>query len=365
MKSVVIIMLKWLFVSLCVTGVLWITSQFLGKSIPVYSYDKELELWVLKENSEVVQRLEGFAISCYGRYGLNKALWARKDQFKTNIFLFGDSFIEALNVADENKPDSVLTRHLEKMLGQKKLLVWGVGESGLSVAGQIVKMSKYEKVLGKPLVYVIFTTGVENDFGPEVSDSRAKLVSNPEWQIVKQPDGLFHGGGKTRDLFGRFRVNFVRDIINNLKSLREGRLVFFRIPKKAAFLESTSADNLNWNRRLSQSTEFLLTRLREQTDAPILIVYCPRLPRIQRGVVDCVDHDAADAMMLQSTACRNGIDFLNLSSVLVDAYQKQQVLCMGFQNGQLGYGHLNERGIEIVFLEIAKYLKDKYVVHTN
>ena len=356
---------KGLVVGLCSAGILWMASQFLGKSIPVYDYDAGLDLWVLKENTAIKQCLEGDATSYYGRHGLNKTLWMRAAQYQTNIFLFGDSFIEALNVSDEKKPDAVLTRHLERMMGLTNLVAWGIGEAGLSCAAQIVKLPKYEKVLGKPMVHVIFTTGIENDFGPGVSDTRAKLIDDPECRIVEESDASFRNGGRIRELLGRYRVNFVRDIINNLKSLQESGLIFFRFPTTTTSSDSISADNHAWKVRLQQSTGFLLKRLREQTAAPILIAYCPRLPRIQKGVVDFVDQDASDARMLQSVARRNGIDFLDLSPVLVAAYQKHQILCMGFSNGQLGYGHLNERGIEIVFSEVARYLKANYAVYTN
>jgi hypothetical protein len=365
MRVNLFLVIRLLVIGFFALSALWIVSQFLGKTIPVYAYDSDLGMWVIKQDSAIMHSLEGRATSYYGRHGLNRTLWTRRASFSTNIILWGDSFVEALNVEDMAKPDAVLTRQIQLLLGQTNLVAWGVGESGLSCAGQIVKLKKYEKVLGKPLVHIVLTTSGENDFGPIVSDSRAKLVTDPTFRIVPQPDNSFRAGGRGRELLSRFRFNFVRDIINACKSQHVSGLIFFKWPKPGSQPPVTVLDNVNRSKRLDESANFLLKRLREETDAPILVVYCPRVPQVRKGIVDCTDHGEEDALLLKEAAKRNGIDFLDVTPVLVRAYTQKGVLCMGFQNGQLGYGHLNERGIEIVFSEIAKYLKDKYVVHTN
>ncbi len=87
-----------------------------------------------------------------------------------------------------------------------------------------------------------------------------------------------------------------------------------------------------------------------------MILYAPPAPQIYDGETYFSDGAADRLAIVQRIAMRSGIDVINVHPWLCEAAQAGR-WPHGFQNGQIGRGHLNAHGYAV----IARVLVDSLV----
>lgn len=97
----------------------------------------------------------------------------------------------------------------------------------------------------------------------------------------------------------------------------------------------------------------MLQDLIQQSDAPLLVVYAPRVPSLKNNQV--ITEDSYYELMADfANACRaEGVAFKNLAAEFVALYESEKILVRGFPNSRPGQGHLNQYGHRIAGQAIA------------
>ena len=92
---------------------------------------------------------------------------------------------------------------------------------------------------------------------------------------------------------------------------------------------------------------------------PLLIVYAPTVPRIDKNRLLFSDEETVFAQELENSCLENQIDFLNMESIFCEDFKKNRKFTSGFFNTPPGEGHMNSRGHKLVADTITKYLSGK------
>lgn len=173
--------MKWIVSITCSGIIVWISSILLGSHVQVVGYDKELGMKIPLCGYSCLRMKEGAALSCYGRYGLNASVGV--PDACSFYFLHGDSFIEAFQVSDTQKPDFTLSRYLGDAVS-----VFGIGRSGAGLPSMISRAVRYEACVGVPVAHLFFVaSGIRNDVyedgfvGVKELPERQSAIDNRIW----------------------------------------------------------------------------------------------------------------------------------------------------------------------------------------
>ena len=150
-----------------------------------------------------------------------------------------------------------------------------------------------------------------------------------------------------------FHLNFVTDVVKKLYALngKYGRILQ---PVRPNHRES---------QKLEDELNYILNSMKTQLHSPVIIVYCPDIPRIKKGVVCRDNYESDNVKSLKNGAEARGFGFIDLTDVLLDLFDRKSIVARGFPNlGGPGFGHLNQVGIDTVFNHIANYLKETYAL---
>lgn len=325
--------LPW-FIPLC--GV-FIGAFFLEAPPVARTIDPEIGMSIPLPGSSSWRFTEGGSITRFKEHGLNAAL----PDGIANVYLHGDSYIEALMVPDEKKPDAVLTRELGGIN-----LVWGIGRSGTGIPSFIVHAREYERLFGMPKVHVFFVTSSDDITG----DNGDEYIWN-ESGIHKCPPKTSRMQMSFVRMVNKYHLNFLISCYNNFNRLKHKRWHFY--PSASSIVETNLPSPCL---STSELLDMLCDEIRRTIKAPVLFVYCPDTPVITNG---CIIFQEGEECFLKL----KGMDVLNVAPALNDLYKIKGILPRGYANASgPGIGHLNVYGIEVVFSYVAKYLKDKYAL---
>lgn len=325
--------------------IVWGVSIFLGSHPTFRVNDPQTGLQLPAKGSVVTRFTEGCGVSRYGTLGLNS--YQDKIEYRNKPFflLHGDSFVEALQVSDENKPDAVLTRSLSN-----SAVAYGVGRSGYGFPSMIGRAIEYEKALGYPKAHIFFcASGISNDVFEDGGDE----VEKKDGGFCKRVVPISQRKLLCSRIVNLFHLNFVTDVAKKLYTLngKYGRILQ---PVRPNHRES---------QKLEDELNYILNSMKTQLHSPVIIVYCPNIPRIKKGVVCRDNYESDDAKSLRNGAEARGIGFIDLTDVLLDLFDRKSIVARGFPNlGGPGFGHLNQVGIDTVFNHIANYLKETYAL---
>lgn len=295
--------------------------------------DEDMKLVVPLEGGELFRCTEGVARSRFGIFGFNPVVADKIFGMTPKIFLYGDSFVEALQVQDEFKPDAVMSRHLGGVA-----TTFGIGRSGAGLKSFIMRAQGYERAFGRPVCHVFFIASVRDDLFHDqggVVDGKCQLAFS--------------------NFASRFHLNVLLATYTIGRSLKNRSLHLFHLScSKETPVTIECRDVLT-------TIQFFVGEIKEKISAPVLIVYCPNVPRIHKGEVVFLDDEAQDALVLKGVVENSGIGYLDITPALVNLWENKKVFARGFANaGGPGSGHLNEEGIEAVFGAVADEVRTRY-----
>ena len=333
--------MRYLYSTVLIVFAVYITGIFLEASPVARVVDPVVGMSVPQEGSSVWRFTEGCSITKFKEHGLNAALPAGR----ANVYLHGDSYIEALMVPDEKKPDAVLTH----ALGGTNL-VWGIGRSGTGIPSFIVHAREYERTFGIPRLHIFFVTSTDDIIG-DIGD---EFVWDEEG-VRKCPPRTSPAQMRLARIVNRYHINFILSAYNKIKMLKSKRwrlLPGFGAGKSVVPMKRHQGEGQGCKEKFG----FLCAEIKRTIRAPVLFVYCPNAPVLENGAVSFPVGDEIFCGM-------ESVDILDVSPALNKLYETKGVLPHGYDNaGGPGRGHLNADGIEAVFSYVSEYLKREYAL---
>lgn len=329
---------------------IWLTGFFLKDSLSAFTYSTVLEKYINQPSSYSFHRSEGRGKSFFGKYGINGYPDITLN-VQNKIVIWGDSFVEALQVDDNDKIWSQLNSFL-LAAGYSNLISVAIGQSGDSVCDYAVNIPKYERILSGVSTHFIVLNNLSDILPDQPTDTdRAFFKSCPLRIEYSEKKPKYQN---LKRILNNIGLYFMWEPV---KKLSELKLNFF-----PSFGKKT-ASKVKQDKTISEKIEawgFIFNYLKKQSkDIPIVFVYCPSIPYINNGKIITVDNNAYEKDIFIKTANENSIEVIDLKDKFISNYYNTGKLPCGFQNSRPGFGHFNEMGNNLVAQAIYEFINNK------
>ena len=323
---------------------IWVVGFFFCNSLFYYQYDDRLMKMIHSPNIVYKHRSEGIAKTYKGLFGINAIKDITKDSRK-KIVIWGDSYVEALQVNDNYKMPQVITAKLSnKGLGEN-LMCFGVGMNGDSVADYYFGIPKYEQLTKNIISHFIIIANIRDILPNQPTDIRRGIFKSNPFTLYQ--DNWKPKHQKIKKILNDFHLYFIWEPVKS----------FLLSVNKLHFIHNTRHHNANVkeskkivysDKFLFDSWSFLFKKLREQTELPIIFVYSPEIPIIQNGKISVKDNDANHIALFTKIAKKYNMSVLNTTEAFISFYKKTGLFPRGFSNSKPSEGHFNKNGHKIV-----------------
>jgi hypothetical protein len=321
-----------------------------------YVYNEHLGQFIHSPGVVHKQRSEGFGETHKGLYGVN-AIHDISNDKRYKIAIWGDSYVEAHQVDDALKMPQIVTAALSQNGFADKVMSFGIGMSGDSVADYYFEIPKYEDIAKKIIMHFILITSIDDILPDQPSDdTRGLFRSNPlnfylePWEPRHQDIKKFLYDYKIYFLWDPVRTTFM--------SKKQLRFMPGKINSRNIFPET---DNPGFSdASMSNAWIFLCSKLREQTQSDIVFLYCPVVPRIEKNKIRFDDQDLPYILRFSAIAKNYNIRVIDTSNEFITFFKETGHFPRGFGNSRPSIGHFNKYGHEIVSRVIISYLLKKF-----
>ncbi len=324
------------------------SAIFCNTSEP-YSYDNATDSWVITPGSEIQYRSEGWGESYFGEYGLGCIPDITMESHRV-ILLWGDSYVEAMQVDDSEKIAQQLTRLLQHE--DVNQICAARGMSGDNIADYIENIPQYENQIPSIDTHIIFISCAEDILPDQKDDSRVVFQTGNGYHFVTSD--THYSFQNIKSFANRVRMYFawplLRKVTQNL-SLR------FSLGPVKTMQKSETQSNNNEKVNMKEVGDFLAKSLRDVTSKNIIIVYAPHVPRISNNKILYNDADWDFISYFMESCSVYNISFINMYDPFVNYYKKTGKFPRGFANSRPGEGHLNVEGHRIVAETIFEYME--------
>ena len=121
--------------------------------------------------------------------------------------------------------------------------------------------------------------------------------------------------------------------------------------------QQSRRDNSATDVDLEGSWTFMLSKFKQQTELPIIFVYCPAIPMINNNELMLKNPDSDKSKQFNHICAEYDIGFIDVSARFLDYFKKTGRFPRGFSNSRPGSGHFNAAGHRIVAEAITEYIK--------
>ncbi|MBN1508998.1 MAG: hypothetical protein JW955_19280 [Sedimentisphaerales bacterium] len=351
------IVARWVLGFIIASLLVTLISPCFISSLSVYEWSPELNDYVLKAGSIQRKRDEGWATSHYGPYGFNSTAGV-EDSTASYVMIWGDSYIEAQQVSDDQKAVCQVNKTFSEQ-GLSRFRAVAVGHALWSVADYYFEIPKYETLLDPVCHFIVLAEYGLKDLCPD----EETFLSTPTLQFVHRSLVDPRKSNVVRDLY---ECGFGDMFLAPWKAVRtlsrDSRSMRFSLgpgkggdkaPEDFGDVFSLAEDDPN---ALVESWTYALDMLKTTTSRPIVLVLVPEVPRLERGVVCCVDTQSQWRARLFELCAAKQIGCIDMTDTLVGDYQTTGRLSRGFHNGRPASGHLNARGNWLLSQQICAYV---------
>lgn len=372
------ILSKWAAGGIVSLALIWVVTAGFTGNIRLDEWSAPLRQNVLSPGSRIQERREGWATSCVGEFGL---IGSRPEDLlaEPKIVIWGDSFVEGFHVPDPSKMHRRLTDLLQadSATGGSSI---AVGKRLSSVADYCFRIPEYESVLAGVKLHVIHLHSLEDTLPDLYPGARISLfLSQPALHLEKY-DNEF------RELAAPVAPSRVREALN-LYHLQ----FFSRTWKELAKI--ARLDGLRFSpgvyrppavrethRRLDrffdpawktseppvEAWRFLLRELDAATEHPVLFVYAPPVPTLDKGRL-VLENPEGDLVGAFSALCREqGFGFTSLEQPFRRFLEETGRFPKGFHNTRPWEGHYNAEGHRLAAEAIHAWIEEnRHVVHPD
>jgi len=340
------------------SGFAVVVLPYFISSLVVYEYDKDLDMYVMQRGHVHRHRDEGWARTQYGLHGLSSFTPHNESRIPT-VIIWGDSYIEAHQVNDDEKA-ACLVRAAFASQGDRELDVVGVGRSYWAVSDYYFNIPKYERLFDVACHIIVLAEHGLLDMCPE---ERKGFRSSPKYEFVQRNHIDHRVNGLLQNLS---RCKLLDTLLPPWKAWRnfiqQARVMRFSLgphrpggADKGEGSRSFSLDESNAG-SIMASWDFALSMLKSVTEKPIVLVYIPEIPVLQRGRISCANSQEKWSKRLARLCNARQVGYLDMSEALARDYRVTGMLSRGFHNGRPGCGHLNARGHYLLAHEIYRHL---------
>jgi len=318
-----------------------LSAIFLNSPHPMV-YDDEAGFYVHAPGA-IQHRSEGWGETVFGEHGSLACQAGVLNSDSPKVVLWGDSFVEAVQV-DDDKKISVVFNRLKATVNPKMI---SFGASGFTMENYLQAIPGYEKEIPGISKHFVFLSGL-GDVRPDSSGSRfASFFKGKESPVL-----LAQRPGSMSLRFSTFvrdwRLNFLPPVFRSLRS-------FYGRPVRRQNVSANRNDKEREASLIAVWTDMFLL-LKQATGKEVVFVYAPPVPLFSKGAVDFENSEQEDVELFQSMCLGNGVGFVDLTKPFEDFYQTTGRFPRGFFNSPPGQGHLNADGQKIVAQVLDEYL---------
>lgn len=318
-----------------------LSAPFISSVIP-YAWDGQIGDFVPPAGTTLQGRDEGWAQTRMGPHGV--AALPSLDGIGPVVALWGDSYVEALQVADDEKIAQQMTAFRARQSGANGwLTAVGVGRSGRSVADYVHLIPRYERLLDVRAHVIVLGNiddvllGAGGFTGPPFALAETRAPANAL--------GL-------RRVVHRFRLDFLwhaaQTVRGGLGLSEKGSLRFFPGPVAQTGVGQRKASKYDRVAAVPtrEAVDFVLDAVQGAATRPVLFLYSPGLPRIVESqvAVRTADLDAGAVAAFERGCEARGIPFVNLGPRFLAYWRRTGLFPRGFHNGRPSRGHWNAAG---------------------
>ncbi|MFN0058326.1 MAG: hypothetical protein ACKVX7_07695 [Planctomycetota bacterium] len=345
---------RWIGAAFLSLGFVWGFSSLLMDTPLVYVWSAELSRYVVAEG-EQRHVSEGIATTRTGKYGVNGIPDITRIETPI-VALWGDSHVDARQVADDEKMAQAFTR-IWNSRSRNPLTGIGIGMGGWSMADIYFHLPTYEKLLPNLRCHCIVLTDIE-DFRPDLKQRECWLSSQPTLHFEPSKWAPPYEEFKAQLIL--LRANFVWWL---LKDIRENvRLQFQPGPRHRA----APTDDGDAARLPTDAWEFVVNALRDRATRPIFFLYLPRAPGLQDGKLRTEFADSEAGREFAALCAKAQVSFVDLGPRLIEFARQERRFPRGFPSTFVWHGHLNVDGHRLVAEALADFLeKTPSVIQSN
>lgn len=326
---------KWAIGWVAGTLIIALTSPWFVRSYLPEDFCAERKSFVPVSN-DYRWRSEGYATTTIGPYGMPGRTELRpKSDDVMRVALWGDSQAEGVCVRDKEK----LFAQIQQS-ANFPIEVLPLARSGQSAVDWLSQMPVVEQELqvDAHLMLIVdlpdLSTVALDSHQVDAVQTNSKIAANIPAFVIQAGRHLLY------------------DSDDNRRHLR------FSIGPESPFccvfppgLTEGDSEQKDWQDVWKSD----LHEIRRASELPIMIAYAPKSPSISGGIVRWDNPHAEEFHGMRQTAQEAGIAVIDTTSVLQESARAGN-WPHGFHNGQIGAGHLNAIGNEVIAAEIADSL---------
>ena len=334
----------------------WVIGAFALSSPTLRFFDERLGKTVPIPGSSTLMRSEGRATTTFGKHGLSEVDWMNASNGLPNVILWGDSYVQALQL-----DESLKMNHVAETLLNRKCNVIAIGDSGYSVADYYFLMPRYKGVIPDSMLNLIFLGGI-NDVLPENPSALFSQVRLDEgasalvWEKRSDKHLVTPELGVDANLARPF---FFRLLARKIRNSLPPRLYRTEISRKSES-ESKKLPAL-----IDRFWDLMLRDMKQASDHPLAFLYAPHVPNLELAGLSLEDPEAEVASRFALACKRNNVPFYDLSDSFRTAFETDHSFARGFENTRLGFGHLNAKGHELAGALIADVIRESNAIHAD
>lgn len=326
----------------------WAAGAIFLDTVQPVVFDPQVSRWVAQPGTTSRTRGEGWASSTIGEHGIRGLPGGHLPRGPKVVF-WGDSFVEAVQVDDRERMAQVFTA-LARQDGLALSGV-GIGNGGDTLIDALFRLPDYAGALAPVALNVLVLSRLEDMLPDRLRPCRARFVSTPEFRLERvdcPPSPL------ALRLAGPFRVLELAGAFEVFRKLQASTLRLGPGPAPRA----PAADSPAPKAEEDAAIDFLLTRVREHSRSPVLLLRLPLLPVLNRGRVRMDEPQPTLTGQVAQACVRNGVGFLDLAPGFAAHFQATGRFPHGLFNSPPGTGHLNQDGHRLVAEAVLQYIKE-------
>jgi hypothetical protein len=273
------------------------------------------------------------------------------------VALWGDSFVEAVQVDDKKKTAQRLTQLFKKHA--INTTAFAVGAGGLSVADYFFSIPRFEHEIPHIQAHVIILGSIQDVIPDLETQCHSTLLSQPprlkENECIPSPTAI-----QFTPWLYRLSMPFIFDIYRKLSQARSNLR-----PSTARFAQGSSALPVYLVDLTTIDTwRFLIKRLKQVASAPIIFLYSPDVPSLENGHIILTDRNSGAATAFARVCAEENVPFINTTNELTTYFKKTHAMTRGVFNMPPGDGHFNDTGHALVAQALFRYFSEaNHAVH--
>lgn len=316
----------------------------------------ELDDYIVKPGYVHRNRDEGWSVTRYGSHGLHNAAGIESFSGST-VLIWGDSYVEAHQVNDEQKMDFQVNRALSQRRGGPIRAV-AIGRAYWSIADYYFHIPRYEQLLNPACHFIVLAERGLKDLCPDGET----FLAEPTYEFVARAVGDTRKGRIIADLqeYGLCDAALApwKAVRTLLKNVRTSRFALgpaaphaeHPVEAGSALFQAETPD------RIAASWTYAIDKLASATGKPIVFVLVPEVPYLENGRVCFDDPQAKWRTTLVELLKEKGIGCIDMTETLIEDHRQTGRFSRGFHHGRPDRGHLNARGHWLLAQQISAYL---------